>query len=92
MPADAAHNSLGGMIDGVLTEYALLNETGAIKIPAHLSFEEAATLPCAALTAWNALIETRPHQGRRDHCAARDRRRVVLRRSLSPRCTAPLCS
>lgn len=57
MPADAAHNSLGGMIDGVLAEYALLNEVGAVKIPDHLSFEEAATLPCAALTAWNALIE-----------------------------------
>ena len=58
IPADASRNSLGGMIDGVLSEYALLNETGAIKIPDHLSFEEAATLPCAALTAWNAVIET----------------------------------
>ncbi len=55
---DAARNSLGGMIDGMLCEYALLAETGAIKIPDHLSFEEAATLPCAALTAWNALVET----------------------------------
>ena len=58
MPADASRNSLGGMIDGVLSEYALLNETGAIKFPEHLSFEEAATLPCAALTAWNAVVET----------------------------------
>jgi len=58
IPANAGHNSLGGMIDGVLTEYALLNETGAIKIPDHLSFEEASTLPCAALTAWNALVDT----------------------------------
>jgi NADPH:quinone reductase-like Zn-dependent oxidoreductase len=58
LPADASKNSLGGMIDGVLAEYALLAETGAIKIPDHLSFEEAATLPCAALTAWNALIDT----------------------------------
>jgi len=58
MPADASKNSLGGMIDGVLAEYTLLAETGAIKIPDHLSFEEAATLPCAALTAWNALIDT----------------------------------
>jgi len=58
MPADASKNSLGGMIDGVLAEYALLAETGAIKFPDHLSFEEAATLPCAALTAWNALINT----------------------------------
>ncbi len=58
MPADASRNSLGGMVDGVLAEYALLAETGSIKLPDHLSFEEAATLPCAALTAWNALVET----------------------------------
>jgi NADPH:quinone reductase-like Zn-dependent oxidoreductase len=58
IPADASRNSLGGMIDGVLSEYILLNETGAIKIPDHLTFEEAATLPCAALTAWNAVVET----------------------------------
>jgi NADPH:quinone reductase-like Zn-dependent oxidoreductase len=58
IPANAGHNSLGGMIDGMLTEYALLDETGAIKIPDHLSFEEASTLPCAALTAWNALVDT----------------------------------
>jgi NADPH:quinone reductase-like Zn-dependent oxidoreductase len=57
MPRDASRNSLGGMIDGALTEYALLSETGAIKIPDHLDFEQAATLPCAALTAWNALVE-----------------------------------
>jgi NADPH:quinone reductase-like Zn-dependent oxidoreductase len=58
MPAHASRNSLGGMVDGVLAEYAVLNETGAIGIPGQLSFEEAATLPCAALTAWNALVET----------------------------------
>ena len=57
IPADAGRNSLGGMIDGMLCEYALLNETGAIRIPDYLSFEEAATLPCAALTAWHALVE-----------------------------------
>ena len=57
IPADASKNSLGGMVDGVLAEYALLNETGTIKIPDHLSFEEATTLPCAALTAWHAVVE-----------------------------------
>lgn len=57
MPANASRHSLGGMIDGVLAEYALLNETGTIAMPPHLSFEEAATLPCAALTAWNAVVE-----------------------------------
>jgi NADPH:quinone reductase-like Zn-dependent oxidoreductase len=58
IPADASKNSLGGMVDGVLAEYALLQATGAIKMPSHLSFEEAATLPCAALTAWHALVES----------------------------------
>ncbi|MGC2616700.1 MAG: NAD(P)-dependent alcohol dehydrogenase [Terracidiphilus sp.] len=48
--------ALGGDIDGTLAEYILLKETGLVRIPDHLSFEEAATLPCAALTAWNALI------------------------------------
>ena len=47
--------ALGGDIDGMLAEYAVLNETGLVAIPDGLSFEEAATLPCAAVTAWNAL-------------------------------------
>ncbi len=46
---------VGGSLDGMLTEYAALSEEGAIQIPQHLSFEEAATLPCAGVTAWNAL-------------------------------------
>lgn len=51
----AAKSALGGAIDGVLAERVVLNETGVVPIPDHLSFEEAATLPCAAVTAWNAL-------------------------------------
>jgi len=47
--------ALGGDIDGTLAEYVLLKETSLVRIPDHLSFEEAATLPCAAVTAWNAL-------------------------------------
>ena len=58
MPRDAARNSLGGNIDGMLAETVALPQNGAIRIPDHLSFEEAATLPCAALTAWNALIDS----------------------------------
>ncbi|MEV0195870.1 NAD(P)-dependent alcohol dehydrogenase [Nonomuraea sp. NPDC050691] len=46
---------LGTMIDGMLTEYAVLGEDGVVPIPEHLSFEEAAALPLAAVTAWNAL-------------------------------------
>ena len=50
-------SSLGGgaQADGVLREFAALNEEGLVSIPDHLSYEEAATLPCAALTAWHAL-------------------------------------
>ncbi len=54
---DVMGSALGGPIDGLLCEYALLKESGALPIPEHLSFEEAATLPCAGLTAWNCLIE-----------------------------------
>jgi len=43
--------------DGVLREVGCFPEQGLSAIPEHLSFEEAATLPCAALTAWNALVE-----------------------------------
>ena len=52
---DKTKGALGGDIDGVLAESVVLRETGLVAIPAHLSFEEAATLPCAAVTAWNAL-------------------------------------
>lgn len=58
IPADASKHSLGGMADGMLAEFVCLPEHGAIKAPEHLSFEEAATLPVAALTAWHALIES----------------------------------
>src|SRR5579872_3946637 len=45
-----------GDLDGVLREYGAFDENGLVEVPGHLSFEEAATLPCAAVTAWNALI------------------------------------
>jgi NADPH:quinone reductase-like Zn-dependent oxidoreductase len=46
---------LGGSLDGMLTEYAVLHEDALVPVPAHLTYDEAATLPCAAVTAWNAL-------------------------------------
>ena len=49
-------STLGGPNDGVMAEYMVLDETGAASVPAHLSHTEAATLPCAALTAWNAVV------------------------------------
>ena len=53
----AMASALGGPIDGVLAEEVVFSEQGAVLLPAQLSFEEGATLPCAGLTAWNCLIE-----------------------------------
>lgn len=47
----------GGPIDGMLAQEVVLSEHEVVKVPEHLSPVEAATLPCAALTAWSALIE-----------------------------------
>jgi NADPH:quinone reductase-like Zn-dependent oxidoreductase len=55
--ADTHASALGGGIDGMLREYAVLEENGVVKLPTHLSFEESAALPCAAVTAWHALVE-----------------------------------
>ncbi len=55
LTAAKARGALGGDIDGTLAEQIVLKEQGLVRIPEHLSFEEAATLPCAAVTAWNAL-------------------------------------
>jgi NADPH:quinone reductase-like Zn-dependent oxidoreductase len=51
-------SALGGAIDGVLTQFRVFNQEGLLRVPEHLSFEEGATLPCAGLTAWNALVPT----------------------------------
>jgi NADPH:quinone reductase-like Zn-dependent oxidoreductase len=48
--------SLGGPLDGMLSEFRALHEDGLVHVPSHLTDEEAATLPCAAVTAWNSLI------------------------------------
>jgi NADPH:quinone reductase-like Zn-dependent oxidoreductase len=49
-------SSLGGGIDGMLAEYVVLREDGFVRIPDYMTFEDAATLPCAAVTSWNALV------------------------------------
>lgn len=51
----ATKGALGGDRDGTLAEYVLLEEGGVVHLADDLSFEQAATLPCAALTAWHAL-------------------------------------
>ncbi|MBI2767706.1 MAG: NAD(P)-dependent alcohol dehydrogenase [Chloroflexi bacterium] len=49
-------DALGGAIDGMLAEEVILRGDAVVKLPDYMTFEEAATLPCAALTAWNAMF------------------------------------
>ncbi len=49
-------SSLGCEVDGTMAEYMVVHEQGAVHVPTHLSDVEAATLPCAAVTAWRALV------------------------------------
>jgi NADPH:quinone reductase-like Zn-dependent oxidoreductase len=56
-PTEAkAKSALGGGGPGMLAEYVVLPAEGVVRVPDHLSDEEAATLPCAAVTAWHALV------------------------------------
>jgi NADPH:quinone reductase-like Zn-dependent oxidoreductase len=55
-PMTERHPALGNPLDGTLAEFIVLHEDGVVAIPPSLAFEEAATLPCAAVTAWNALM------------------------------------
>jgi NADPH:quinone reductase-like Zn-dependent oxidoreductase len=57
-PRSSLSPALGVPLDGVLAEYVALHEDGVVAIPQNLSFEEAAALPCAGVTAWNALMVT----------------------------------
>jgi NADPH:quinone reductase-like Zn-dependent oxidoreductase len=57
-PADPMSNpALGHSADGVLTEYMVIKEGNAVALPENLSYEEGACLPCAALTAWHAMMQ-----------------------------------
>jgi NADPH:quinone reductase-like Zn-dependent oxidoreductase len=49
-------SALGGQMDGMLSQYVTLNEQGLVTLPSDLTYEEAATLPCAGVTAWNGLF------------------------------------
>ncbi|MBA2125497.1 NAD(P)-dependent alcohol dehydrogenase [Hyphomicrobium methylovorum] len=53
---DKSASALGGELPGLAAEYVVLDEEGVVKVPEHLSDEEAATLPCAAVTAWHGLV------------------------------------
>jgi NADPH:quinone reductase-like Zn-dependent oxidoreductase len=63
--AESRFRPLGGPLSGVLQQKMVLDDYGVSKYPAHLSYEEAATLPCAGLTAWRALtVETKVGPGK----------------------------
>jgi NADPH:quinone reductase-like Zn-dependent oxidoreductase len=51
-------DQLGCTLDGMLAEYVLLDQEWAVRVPDHLTWEEAATLTCAGVTAWNSVVET----------------------------------
>jgi NADPH:quinone reductase-like Zn-dependent oxidoreductase len=57
---EKGNSALGGAMDGVLREYVAFSEQGLVHTPASLTDEEAAALPCAAVTAWHALFEHTP--------------------------------
>jgi NADPH:quinone reductase-like Zn-dependent oxidoreductase len=58
-PLAGPKQALGGLVDGVAAEYVCLAQDGVVKTPATLGDLEAATLPCAALTAWTSLFDVR---------------------------------
>jgi NADPH:quinone reductase-like Zn-dependent oxidoreductase len=57
---DKLRSTLGGPLDGTLAELMVLDQNGVVRVPDHLSDEEAAALPCAAVTAWSALTTPGP--------------------------------
>lgn len=54
--------ALGGGVDGMLAEYRVMAQDDVIPVPDYLSYAEASTLPCAGVTAWNALSQVRADQ------------------------------
>lgn len=60
---EKAKSALGGGAEGMLAEYVALHEDGVVHLSEHLSYEEAAALPCAGVTAWHAMIEHGPKPG-----------------------------
>lgn len=59
-PSDAGQDQYGSSRDGWLTQYKVVSQEAVVPFPDHLSYEEAATLPCAAATAWSALTYGAP--------------------------------
>jgi NADPH:quinone reductase-like Zn-dependent oxidoreductase len=63
LTAEGHASALGGAVDGVLSEYVVLGQRGCVPAPPSLTFEQAATLPCAAVTAWAAITAAAPKPG-----------------------------
>lgn len=57
---EASRGAYGSRSDGWLTQYKVVDESALVAIPDYLSYEQAATLPCAAVTAWNSLMKPKP--------------------------------
>jgi len=57
---EASRGAYGSRADGWLTQYKVIDESALVAIPDYLSYEQAATLPCAAVTAWNSLMTSKP--------------------------------
>jgi NADPH:quinone reductase-like Zn-dependent oxidoreductase len=83
--SEQAHSAaLGGSVDGMLAEEVVLPEPAWVKMPARLSFEAAATLPCAGVTAYHALFDATPAAARRHRAGPGHRRRLDLRPPARP--------
>lgn len=52
-----ATTTMGGPLDGTLSEFRVFSQDGLVSVPEHLSLEQAATLPCAGVTAWRAIVD-----------------------------------
>ena len=57
-PILGSFSALGSPLDGMLAEYVVLDQEGVVLLPNPLTYEEGACLPCAGVTAWNALAES----------------------------------
>jgi len=58
---DKIRDALGGNVDGMLAEEVVLDEGALVRIPSGMSYVDASTLPCAGVTAWNAIFESGNH-------------------------------
>lgn len=80
----SAASLAAGATTGMLAEHVVLPGEAVVAVPDGFSYEEASTLPCAALTAWHALFEETPFPEGATVLTPRHRRRLGLRRPVRP--------